>query len=69
LRRARNPRSSDAQPARIDENKPVGVNRARSSAVLHWNVKFKPVLTVLVVVAAVFASVMGCADTTYGIYW
>ena len=36
---------------------------------LHWNVKFKPVLTVLVVVAAVFASVMGCADTTYGIYW
>jgi len=37
--------------------------------VLHWNVNFKPVLAVLVVVAAMLASLMGWADTVCGIYW
>jgi hypothetical protein len=39
------------------------------SAVLHWNVRFKPVLAVLVIVAASVAALMGWADGTCGIYW
>jgi hypothetical protein len=37
--------------------------------VLHWNVRFKPVLAVLVIVAASVAALMGWADGTCGIYW
>jgi hypothetical protein len=37
--------------------------------VLHWDVKFKPALAVLVIAAAAVASLVGWADGPCGIYW
>ena len=39
------------------------------TAVLHWNVKFRPALAALVIVAATAASLLGWADGGCGIYW